>query len=168
MPAPLLIADSGPLIALARLELLNLPARYFSDVLVTATVWDEVIRKPREDEGRQLHHAIEGGWLRLVANPAMDVDDPAEEIQTSGIDWGERSVLALAREMDAVVLIDDLRARRAAEKLALPVLGTIGLLSRARTSGAVGPLRPLFDTLSASGYFLPAELMRRVLAECDE
>jgi predicted nucleic acid-binding protein len=47
MSAPLLVADSGPLIALARLDLLELPSRLFSEALVTATVWDEVSREPR-------------------------------------------------------------------------------------------------------------------------
>ena len=41
MSAALLVADSGPLIALARLDHLHLPARYFEAVLVTATVWEE-------------------------------------------------------------------------------------------------------------------------------
>ena len=50
MSAPLLVADSGPLIALARLDLVALPSRIFSEVLVTATVWDEVTRAPRSLE----------------------------------------------------------------------------------------------------------------------
>lgn len=54
MPAPLLIADSGPLIALARLDLLHLPALYFAQVFVTASVWEEVTRKPKPDEGEVL------------------------------------------------------------------------------------------------------------------
>ena len=47
MSAPLLVADSGPLIALARLDLLAVPARLFGELLVTATVWREVTREPR-------------------------------------------------------------------------------------------------------------------------
>ena len=38
MSAPLLVADSGPLIALARLDLLAIPSRLFGELLVTATV----------------------------------------------------------------------------------------------------------------------------------
>lgn len=47
MPAPLLVADSGPLIALARLDLLAVPGQLFGELLVTATVWREVTREPR-------------------------------------------------------------------------------------------------------------------------
>jgi predicted nucleic acid-binding protein len=46
MPAPLLVADSGPLIALARLDLLHLPSAMFAGTLVTVTVWNEVSRRP--------------------------------------------------------------------------------------------------------------------------
>ena len=47
MSAPLLVADSGPLIALARLDLLVIPARLFSALLVTATVWNGALRMAR-------------------------------------------------------------------------------------------------------------------------
>ena len=50
MSAACLVADSGPLIALARLDLLGLPSRYFEPVLVTSLVWLEVTRKPGVDE----------------------------------------------------------------------------------------------------------------------
>lgn len=50
MSAPLLVADSGPLIALARLDLLAVPAQLFGELLVTATVWHEVTREPRAVE----------------------------------------------------------------------------------------------------------------------
>jgi len=42
-----LVADSSPLIALARLDLLALPNRIFGETLVTATVWQEVLRAPK-------------------------------------------------------------------------------------------------------------------------
>ena len=50
MSAALLIADSGPLIALARLQRLSLPSELFGKVWVTETVWNEVTRQPRVDE----------------------------------------------------------------------------------------------------------------------
>ncbi len=57
MSAHLLVADSGPLIALARLDLLALPSQLFSEVLVTDTVWQEVIREPRPLEHLRLQAA---------------------------------------------------------------------------------------------------------------
>ena len=50
MSAACLVADSGPLIALGRLDLLGLPSRYFELVLVTSSVWLGVTRKPGVEE----------------------------------------------------------------------------------------------------------------------
>ena len=51
MSAACLVADSGPLIALGRLDLLGLPSRYFEPVLVTSSVWLEVMnRLPNEPQ----------------------------------------------------------------------------------------------------------------------
>ena len=69
MSAPLLVGDSGPLIALARLDLLAIPSRLFGELLVTTTVWQEVLRGQREVEHARLSAAWEGGLLRVVDAP---------------------------------------------------------------------------------------------------
>lgn len=168
MPAPLLIADSGPLIALARLDLLGLPARFFTEVLVPDTVWLEVSRNAPELEGLRLRSAIATRSFRVVADPPIDSDALPEALRGGGIDLGELAVIVLARDMGAAALLDDLRGRRAALALKLPMLGTLALLGRARETGAVAALRPLVDHLSSTGYFLPADAVRRLLAELGE
>ncbi len=69
MSAPLLVADSGPLIALARLDLLAIPSRLFGELLVTATVWSEVTREPRPADRTALSAAFDGGLLVVVDDP---------------------------------------------------------------------------------------------------
>ena len=69
MSAALLVADSGPLIALARLDLLGLPARYFESVLVTSEVWEEVTRKPEVVEAPRLASAVDAKLIRVTATP---------------------------------------------------------------------------------------------------
>lgn len=108
MSAACLVADSGPLIALGRLDLLGLPSRYFGLVLVTSSVWLEVTRKPGVDEAARLSSAAEHHLLRVVPDPAAI---PAALLRTS-IHAGERSSIALAIEREATLLLDDRRARR--------------------------------------------------------
>lgn len=164
MSAPLLVADSGPLIALARLDLLELPARLFTQALVPATVWQEVMHEPRPAEQPRLHAAQQAGWLQVVPGPfAWPAGRPVPVL-----DAGELSAIALAEARGATVLLDERRGRAAATALSLQVLGTLGLLVRARDAGLVARVRPLATALVAGGYFLAPSLVERLLADIGE
>ena len=164
MSAALLVADSDPLIALARLDHLELPARYFETVLVTATVWEEVTRKPGVDEAPCLASAADAKLIRVVADPETI---PQTLLRTT-IDAGERGAIALGLELDACLLIDDRRARQVAVELGWPVIGTLGLLLRAREDRFFPTLRPLIERLQATGYYMPNDLVAEVLASLGE
>lgn len=164
MSAGCLAADSGPLIALSKLDLLELPARYFEPVLVTSSVWLEITRKPGVDEAARLSAAAENRLLRVVSDPATI---PAALLRNS-IHRGERSAIALAIEREATLLLDDRRARRMAAESGRPVIGTLGLLVRAREEGFVTALRPLIEQLRPTGYFMSDELVAEVLSSVNE
>lgn len=164
MSAVCLAADSGPLIALAKLDLLGLPARYFRPVLVTSSVWLEITRKPGPDEAARFSAAAENHLLRVVSDP---VTIPPALLRDS-IHRGERSAIALAIEREATLLVDDRRARSVAADSGRPVIGTLGLLVRAREEGFVTALRPLIEQLRAEGYFLTDELIVEVLSSVKE
>ena len=162
MSAPLLVADSGPLIALARLDLLAVPAQLFGELLVTATVWHEVTREPRAVEQAALAAAFADGLLRVEDDP-LQISGALAQVR---LDDGERSALALALLRRAVV--DERRGRACAVDLGLHVLGTLGLLVRAREQGLIDRVRPLADALLASGYYLARPLIDRTLASIGE
>lgn len=92
MSTRLLVADSGPLIALARLELLLLPSRLYAEVLVTETVWDEVTRAPRPSQLAVLLAAQKDGLFNVVADPAT----MAFELNGLQLDPGEQTALSMA------------------------------------------------------------------------
>ncbi len=133
MSAPLLVDDSGPLIALARRDFLALLARLFAEVLVTGTVWQEVMREPRPMEQLRLQAALHGNSLQLVDGP---LSWPAEH-PLPVLDAGELSAIVLAGARGATVPQDERRGRAAASALGSPVLGTLDLQVRARDAGLV-------------------------------
>jgi predicted nucleic acid-binding protein len=164
MSEALLVADSGPLIALARLGLLSLPAQLFREALVTATVWHEVSREPHAAELQALNAAVQAGQLHVVGDPiGLVLPVPAPRI-----DDGERSAIALALNVGAAVLVDEKRGRAVAENLGLHVLGTLGLLVRARDAGLVDRVRPLAESLLQGGYHPALPLVERTLAAIGE
>lgn len=164
MSAPLLVPDSGPLIALARVALLDLPALLYGEVLVPAVVWDEVLRRPPELERARLQAALAARSLKVEAEPQA----PAQLLQDTRLGAGERAAIALARLRSAQVLIDERRGRRAAADAGLLVVGTVGLLVRGRQLGLIGPVRPLIDALRSTGYHLGGALTARALADLGE
>ena len=164
MSAPLLVADSGPLIALARLDLLALPGRLFERVLVTAVVWDEVTRAPRPAEVAPLLACLHAGLIEVLPTPASASSAPVD----LRLDEGEQSAIALALDVKATLLIDERLGRASAQAAGLQVIGTLGLLARARQQGWIGPLRPVLDALAASGYFLAPLLVEQVLQAVGE
>jgi len=81
-----------------------------------------------------------------------------------GIGRGEAEVLALAQERNArLVVIDDLRARRYAKRLTIPLTGTLGLLVLAKSEGRLAEVYPLIRELQMAGIFFSASLVEEVL-----
>lgn len=164
MSAPLLVPDSGPLIALARVELLHLPALLYSEVLVPAVVWNEVSRRPPPQELARLQAAVDAGQLKITPQPQL----PQPPLPDTRLGAGERAAIALAQMRQAQVLIDERRGRRAAADAGLLVVGTLGLLVRGRQLGLVGPVRPVVEVLRRGGYHLGDSLTTRALLSLGE
>jgi len=156
----IVVADAGPLIALARLDLLALPARLFTRVLLTPTVLHECAARPDNHEIAKILAALAAGALEQVHAPLPDA--------AWQVDAGEASSIALAIQLDAGVLIDDKLGRELARHLARPVIGTVGLLLLAKRKGLLAELRPLLDALVASGYFLGTDLVAAALRQAGE
>jgi predicted nucleic acid-binding protein len=75
----------------------------------------------------------------------------------------------LAKEIDADWLVlDDLAARRQAQKIGLRVIGTLGVLLMGKTAGHGSALKPLLDNLRESGFRMSAELYKQVLQDAEE
>ena len=108
--------------------------------------------------------AFADGLLRVEDDP-LQISGALAQVR---LDDGERSALALALLRRAVVLVDERRGRACAVDLGLHVLGTLGLLVRAREQGLIDRVRPLADALLASGYYLARPLIDRTLASIGE
>jgi predicted nucleic acid-binding protein len=78
---------------------------------------------------------------------------------------GEIAMLALALEMDddVVVVLDDAQARFFAEKLEIPLTGTIGLLLDAKRAGLIEAVCPLLDDLHRLRFRLSKSIRQMAL-----
>ncbi|MHB1655775.1 MAG: DUF3368 domain-containing protein [Burkholderiales bacterium] len=151
------IADAGPLIALARLHQLYLLPQIFSRVLVTDSVLGECAGRADFQESPLIRMAVTTKQLELCTAP--DFSAFVQEI-----DAGEASAIAMAIGCGCGVLMDDKAGRRMATHLGIPVIGTIGVLVLARHKGLIPLVKPLLVNLVTSGYFLSEAIVTAALA----
>jgi predicted nucleic acid-binding protein len=130
------LANAGPLIALAKLNRLSLLSDPYRVVQVPRSVYREVVEqglaRGATDAGTIRLFLEKSGWpiLEVPAPSSHDYDPPVV------LDPGERDLLVLAQSMPVdLLLIDDEVARGEARRLGLAVRGTLGVLAHARRAG---------------------------------
>lgn len=151
--------NTGPLIALARADLLDVGSRLPYDFVCPVEVKAEL------DQGQARGYPVLApSWLTVLA-----LERPLDPIALATLDPGEAAVLQLAFERGiALVCLDDARGRRAAHAACLRLTGSLGLLVRAKTLGLVGALRPIVGKMQERGVWYDQHLVDRILAGAGE
>ena len=163
------VADAGPLIALARIESLDLLRQLFGRVCITTTVRDEILpAKAVFADIELLIRALTEGWIDVVEVPTSDFMP-----LNPGVDAGEASSINVAsqwREAGDVVLIvmDDRAGRMEAKSRGLALIGSAAVIGLAKSRGLVPAARPLLEQMVASGYFIGPLVVSEVLANVNE
>ena len=123
------VVNASPLILLGKTENLNLLGGLADIVAVPRAVINEVSAKP---DGASTIQAIVGrAPYRIVNN-----EDVSPDLLIWGLGAGETQVIANAQRHGANrVVIDDLKARRCAQAMGFKVIGTLGVVGRAKASG---------------------------------
>lgn len=159
------IADAGPLIALSRLQQLELLRGVFGKVLITATVRNEILPIVDYPGKCSLQAALEAGWLQTV-------DDPSGNWQPlcGGVDPGEASAIHLACLLanNMLLIMDDRAGRAEANARHLRFIGTAAVIGMAKLKGIIPTARPVLHALRDSGYRLSEAVIQSVLSDIGE
>ena len=153
------VCDAGPLIALGRLDRLGLLPALFHDVQVPPAVLAECVLRPELVDAQRIQSAVSSGLFHV---------HEARPVHVNGLGAGESAAIGLAIEIGAALLADDLAARHYAQGAGLTVIGTLGVLVRAKRKGEVPAIRPLIDQLRASGHRLGPAAVAQALAAAGE
>ena len=146
-----LIANAGPLIALARIDQLDLLPAAYAEILVPAAVYREVTQDPLLPGAREV---AEAEWLHtIVVN-----DTTAVARMRFWLDQGESEAIVLAQARGEPLAIDERRGRSIATSLGVQVTGTVGILLAGKQLGLVDQITPLLDQLIGQGVRLSASL----------
>jgi predicted nucleic acid-binding protein len=159
----LVVADATPLIALARIEHLDLLLTLFNKIIIPEAVYDEVVFNAPNRPGAQAVKKAEWIEIRQVA------DKNRVSYLRADLDSGEAEAIVLAEELSANwLLVDEPKARLAAQLLGLRFIGTVGLLVLAKQQGYIAEVRPLLDALTSQNFYLSQRIYQAVLKQAEE
>jgi predicted nucleic acid-binding protein len=148
----LAVLDASPLIAFQQVDHLELLRGVFDRAFVPP----EVAREAAPSLGAL------PSWIevrRAAAAPPL----------SRMLGPGERAAIALAFELSAdFIALDDLSARVAATEFDLTVIGSLGLLVRAKERGLISEVRPLMEGMISHGLYASDELRRLILSVAGE
>ncbi|QTR50732.1 DUF3368 domain-containing protein [Candidatus Thiothrix anitrata] len=159
----IIVADTSPLIALAKLQQLTLLNSEFSNVHVPLTVLSEATRDMQRPDARLIRDFAS---KHLIVHEDADNEFCTQLRKT--LDEGELQALHLARQLDCGVLIDEHIGRQVAQSYQIPVIGVLGILLKAKQSGAISAVAPLINDLLAQEYRLSKALIQKVLQAAGE
>ena len=155
------VVNASPIITLAKIGHLDLLERQADEIIVPVPVAREVLAGPADDAARR---AIESGWGHRV--PAAE---PPPTLTEWGLGAGDTSVLAVALDRShATAILDDAAARSCARTFGVPVLGTIGVVLRAKGHALVPSAADIIRALAAAGLHLDDAVIRVALADIGE
>jgi predicted nucleic acid-binding protein len=150
------VSDSSPLITLAKIRWLELLPQLYQTIAITPQVYDEVVVRGAGLTGSAEIAGSKWIDIKMVKNAA----DLTIAHQRFGLGIGELSAIMLGLELKAdLVLIDDMKARKAAQEQGLAVLGCVGVFEQAFTSHLLSDLPQAYRQLLASGAYVDPRIL---------
>jgi predicted nucleic acid-binding protein len=154
----LVIADTGPLNYLILIGCIDVLPSLFTKVVLPVTVQGELSSGKAPAKVR---HWITNSpdWIEVCESPLSDADD----VSLKEIDAGEKAAIQLSISLKAdLLLMDDRKGVKAAERKGLRVTGTLGVLDLAARSGLVDFGRAV-DRLQQTSFRVPRILLEALL-----
>jgi len=166
------VSNAGPLMALAKLNLLHLLKELYGRICFAQSVYDETVvegmRQGYEDARTLRLFLDQMGWYPEEVGPA----DISADLREAHMDRGERDTLALAERLGSpLVLMDETVGRQAARERGLTLRGSLGILVEAYQRGLIrtDQLRLYFEEMaSRQDIWINPALVKRLLQEIPE
>ena len=156
------VADASPLILLGKIGRAALLSRLSDELAIPEAVAREVTQRPEGE--RVIGELTNFPGVQIVSQILV-----ASQIAVWDLGPGESQVLAHASAVpNSRAVLDDLEARRCAQSLGLPVIGTLGVVLRARRRGLIEAARPVIDELRQAGLYASDQLIEQALAHLGE
>ena len=156
----MIVSNATPLIAFARIGELTLLERIVEQLILPQAVWQEVTGVSDRPGAETIREA---SWIDV-----QSVSEVPADLLTL-LDRGEAEVIILAEELGAdEVLLDERAARAVAITRGLSVLGTAGLLVRAKDRNLIPAVRPMLTRMQEAGMRYSQKFFESLLEQLGE
>lgn len=154
-----IVINTGPLIALGRMQAFDVIERLPYEFHCPPQVENEM------HTGAALGHPVTlPAWVSV-----LPLESPLTPFASIVLDDGEAAVIQLALEQQiSRVCIDESKGRRAALSLGLQVVGSLGLLGKAKTEGLITAVHPFIAKAQQSGMYYDTSLIAAFLQAIGE
>ena len=159
----IVVSNSTILIGLAKIGKLDLLRKIFSKVYIPEEVFKEVAERGKKKPGSQV--ISKAGWIEIKPiNEKTQVN-----FLMAFLEKGEAKVLALAKEINAdLILLDEEKARKSAVIAGFEVMGLLGLLIVAKNLGLLKEIRSSIQELKRKRFRISDKILVEALRKVGE
>ena len=151
----IVVSDTSPINYLLLIGQIDLLPRLFQQVIIPDVVRDEML-DPGAPPMLQRWIANPPAWLRVQSVSETDKTLDA-------LDPGEQAAITLAQALSAdILIIDERLGRQMADKLEIPIIGTLGILDASASQGLVD-LADALAQLQRTNFRVSRRVIRALL-----
>ncbi len=162
---PLAVIDNTLLTRLDSLEVAKHLPWLYKKILIPAEVKREAFKAPHKGK-RRLQKLI--GEMHGFLVVCTEADEVVKNILQADLDEGEAAAIAQAEYKQAHLLIDENRGFKRAQVMQIRAIRTLQLLNMMKAAGAIKAVKPYYEKLEKTGFYLKEAIRQKLLAEAGE
>jgi predicted nucleic acid-binding protein len=152
MPETIIIADASCLIALTNINALWILESVYKNVFITQIILDEYELPIPE-------------FIKIKEVKDLNI----QRVLSGYLDPGEASAIALGIENpDSILILDDLKGRKEAQKLKIRFTGTLGVIIKAKKENHLTDASSYFNALREKGFRISDKIIELAIKESNQ
>jgi predicted nucleic acid-binding protein len=163
--SPIAVIDNTLLTRLVRLDIAKFLPLLFKRILIPPEVKREAYKAPHKGKRplRKLIKEMSGFFV-----DCYEADEGVKLILQADLDEGEAAALAQADYTNSVLLLDEKAGFKRARVMQITVVRTPSLLNELKKAGAIAEVKPYYQKLAETGFYLKPSVLKSLLAEVGE
>lgn len=154
-----IVTNTSPLLAFSKMQAFEIIGKLPYEFICPAEVENEILIGVNQGYETEIPD-----WLKVE-----NLQSNLSPLAVASLDVGEAAVIQLALEQNIeTVCIDERKGRRAALAVGLKIVGSLGLLGKAKTLGIISEIKPFIKKAKDNSIFYDENLVKTFLKSFGE